>query len=98
MAPLVPIAAGRGVDGLGLTTRVGGMEVKFGITDIAREVTIETLATPDEIADQIRTAVENSSLVDLTDDKGRRILVPASKIGYVDLGAPAARAVGFGTV
>lgn len=74
------------------------MEVKFGITDIAREVTIETNATPEEVSDQVRQAVLDSSLVDLTDDKGRRILIPASKIGYVDLGAPAARAVGFGTV
>lgn len=74
------------------------MEVKFGITDIAREVSIETTSTPDEVADQVGRAVADSSLVDLTDDKGRRILIPATKIGYVDLGAPAARAVGFGTL
>ena len=74
------------------------MEVKFGITDIPREVAIETTSSPEEIADQVRSAVVESSIVDLTDDKGRRILIPASKIGYVDLGAPAARAVGFGAV
>lgn len=74
------------------------MEVKFGITDIAREVNIETNATPDEVVAQVRQAVTDSSVVDLTDDKGRRILIPGSKIGYVDLGAPAARTVGFGTI
>ncbi len=74
------------------------MEVKFGITDIAREVAIETSSTPEEIAAEIHRAVVESSLVDLTDDKGRRILIPASKIGYVDLGAPTTRTVGFGTV
>lgn len=74
------------------------MEVKFGITDIAREVTIETSSAPEEVAEQIRKAVVESSIVDLTDDKGRRIMIPATKIGYVDLGASATRAVGFGTV
>lgn len=74
------------------------MEVKFGITDIAREVNIETTATAEEVVAQIRQAVADSSVIDLTDDKGRRVLIPASKIGYVDLGAPAARAVGFGTI
>ena len=39
-----------------------------------------------------------SSLLDLTDDKGRRILVPGERLGYVDLGSPSARAVGFGAV
>ncbi|NHB83710.1 DUF3107 domain-containing protein [Tessaracoccus sp. HDW20] len=74
------------------------MEVKFGITDTPREVAIETTATPDQVVDQVRQALSESGLVDLTDEKGRRILIPAAKIGYVDLGAPAARAVGFGTV
>jgi len=74
------------------------MEVKFGITETPREVTIETSATPDQVADQVRQAISGSGVVDLTDDKGRRILIPAARIGYVDLGAPAARAVGFGTV
>lgn len=74
------------------------MEVKFGITDIPREVAIETTATPEEIAEQIRQAVVESSIVDLTDEKGRRVLIPAAKIGYVDLGAPSARTVGFGTI
>ena len=74
------------------------MEIKIGITNIAREVTFETDATPDEVAQKVREAVAESSLLDLTDDKGRRILVPGERLGYVDLGSPTARAVGFGAV
>ncbi|HMS37082.1 MAG TPA: DUF3107 domain-containing protein [Arachnia sp.] len=74
------------------------MEIKIGITNIAREVTFETDATPDEVAEKVREAVAESSLLDLTDDKGRRILVPGERLGYVDLGSPSARAVGFGAV
>ena len=74
------------------------MEIKIGITNIAREVTFETDATPDEVAEKVREAVAESSLLGLTDDKGRRILVPGERLGYVDLGSPSARAVGFGAV
>ena len=74
------------------------MEIKIGITNIAREVTFETDATPDEVAQKVREAVAESSLLDLTDDKGRRILVPGERLGYVDLGSPSARPVGCGAV
>lgn len=74
------------------------MEIKIGINQIAREVAFESNSTPDEVAAQVRDAVENRSLLDLIDEKGRRILIPGEKIGYVDLGSPSARAVGFGAV
>ncbi len=34
----------------------------------------------------------------LTDEKGRRVLVPADKLAYIDLGRQKTRPVGFGTV
>jgi hypothetical protein len=34
----------------------------------------------------------------LTDEKGRRILVPADKVAYVEIGEMEARRVGFGTM
>lgn len=74
------------------------MEVKIGITDVPREVVIDTPATADEVAQELRSALDSGSLLELTDEKGRRILVPAAKIGYVDLGSPSARTVGFGAV
>lgn len=74
------------------------MEIKIGITHIARELTFEADVTPDEVAAKVTEAVSNSALFDLTDEKGRRILVPGERIGYVDLGSPSARAVGFGAV
>ncbi|MFT3886634.1 MAG: DUF3107 domain-containing protein [Arachnia sp.] len=74
------------------------MEIKIGITNIARELTFEANVTPDEVAEKVREAVTQQALLDLTDDKGRRILVPGERLGYVDLGSPSARAVGFGAV
>ena len=74
------------------------MELKICITDLAREVTIETNASADEVADKLRSALESGGLLELADEKGRRVFVPAAKIGYLDLGSSTTRAVGFGAV
>ena len=74
------------------------MEIKIGITHLAREVALESTATPEEVSEQVRKAVVDKTLLDLVDEKGRRILIPGDRIGYVDLGSPTARAVGFGAV
>lgn len=74
------------------------MEIKFGITEIAREIVIDTEANTDDVVEQVRAAVAGDTLVDLTDEKGRRVLIPGRKIGYVDFGATATRPVGFGAV
>ncbi len=74
------------------------MEVKIGITDIPREVTIDTTASPDELTAMLREAVQSSSLLELADEKGRRILIPGNRIAYLDLGSPSSRTVGFGAV
>lgn len=74
------------------------MEVKIGITDVAREVTIDTQSSPDEVVDALRQAVEGSGLFELSDEKGRRVIIPASRVGYVDIGSTSTRAVGFGAV
>ncbi|AQX14534.1 ATP-binding protein [Tessaracoccus lapidicaptus] len=74
------------------------MEVKIGITDVPREVTIDTTVPADEIADRVRDAVANASLFELVDEKGRRVLIPGARIAYLDLGSPTTRTVGFGAV
>ncbi|MDO5676665.1 MAG: DUF3107 domain-containing protein [Propionibacteriaceae bacterium] len=74
------------------------MEVKIGITDVAREVTIDTQASQEEVVEALRQAVQNSGLFELTDDKGRRVIIPAARVGYLDIGSTSARAVGFGAV
>lgn len=74
------------------------MEVKIGITDVAREVSIETQSSAEEVTAELRNALDSGGLLELVDEKGRRLLVPAGRIGYVDLGSPSARTVGFGAV
>lgn len=74
------------------------MEVKVGIQNIGRELTVETKASAASVEQALGEALSGSGIFTLTDDKGRKILIPAAGIAYVDLGAEHARPVGFGSV
>ena len=74
------------------------MEVKIGIRDVAREVVLESELTPDAVAEAVNSAITSQGLLQLTDDHGRLILVPGPLIGYVEIGAPETRRIGFGTL
>jgi hypothetical protein len=74
------------------------VEVKIGIRDVAREVVLESELSPDDVAEAVGSAVSSQSLLRLTDDKGRLVIVPGPLIGYVEIGAPETRRVGFGTL
>lgn len=72
------------------------MDVKIGIQHIAREVTVETDQSAEEIASAYRKAVAEGTTFELTDTKGGRTLVRADAVAYLDLGSEKARKVGFG--
>ncbi|MCL2782551.1 MAG: DUF3107 domain-containing protein [Propionibacteriaceae bacterium] len=73
------------------------MEIRIGITDIAREVIIEVTDAPESVVQAYRDAIsETNGLLRLMDAKGRLLLIPAARIAYLDLGSPGHRPVGFG--
>lgn len=74
------------------------MEIKIGIQHVARELTVETEATAKDVEANLREALAANSLLALTDEKGRKVLVPADKIAYIDLGQEKTRPVGFGSI
>lgn len=74
------------------------MEIKVGIQHVAREVIVESPATAAEVERQLEDALGKESLFVLTDERGRKVLIPAVHIAYVDLGQEHVRAVGFGAV
>jgi hypothetical protein len=74
------------------------VEVKIGIRDIGREVVLESEQTPDQVAAAVDEAVAAGTLLRLIDEKGRLVVVPGNAIGYVEIGAPESRRVGFGTL
>ncbi|ETW23156.1 DUF3107 domain-containing protein [Mycobacterium gastri] len=73
------------------------MEVKIGITDSPRELVFASAQTPAEVEELVSAALrEDSGLLSLSDDRGRRFLIDAAKIAYVEIGVADARRVGFG--
>ncbi|NLE96721.1 MAG: DUF3107 domain-containing protein [Propionibacterium sp.] len=74
------------------------MEIKLGIADVAREVTVETNATAAEVTAALRSALESDGIFEIADSKGGKVLIPARQVGFVELGSASARPVGFGAV
>jgi hypothetical protein len=74
------------------------VEVKIGIREVPREVVVESGENPDSVAKLVAEAVESGTMLRLTDDKGRLVMIPGSQIGYVEIGAPESRRVGFGSL
>lgn len=73
------------------------MEVKIGVQNVARELTLESSQTADEVTGLVSEAISSGGLLRLTDDKGRTIVVPGASLGYVEVGVESERRVGFGT-
>ncbi|MEK9664105.1 MAG: DUF3107 domain-containing protein [Candidatus Nanopelagicales bacterium] len=73
------------------------MEVKIGVQQSAREITLETDRSAEDITAAVRAALADDSVLALEDDKGRSVLVPADRIAYVEISPATARRVGFGS-
>jgi len=72
------------------------VEVRIGIVNVAREISLESSQTPAQIEKLLADALATSApFVSLTDDKGKTFLVPTSGIAYVEIGAEESRRVGF---
>ena len=71
------------------------MEVRIGVQHVSREITFETTLSADELAAAVKAA-SSSEFLELTDDKGGRIIVPSASLGYVTTGAERKGGVGFG--
>jgi hypothetical protein len=74
------------------------VEVKIGVRNVAREITLESAQTAEEVAAAVDSALESGGTLKLVDEKGRVVVVPTGVLGYVEIGAPEGRRVGFGTI
>ena len=76
------------------------MDIRIGVTQAPREVTVEV---PDDERDEVTAQIEAAlggkvEVLWIVDKKGRKVGVPAAKIAYVEVGvADGERRMGFGT-
>ena len=73
------------------------MEVKIGVQFAARELILESAQSAQDVEKAVAAALSaESGVLTLEDDKGRRVVVPAGKLAYVEIAADTAqRRVGF---
>ncbi|MFJ1797078.1 DUF3107 domain-containing protein [Kitasatospora griseola] len=75
------------------------MEVKIGVQNANREIVLESAQSAEEVSDAVAKALDGSSkLLTLADEHGRKVIVPADRLAYVEIGEPSVRKVGFGTL
>jgi hypothetical protein len=75
------------------------VEVKIGVQHANRELVLESEQSPDEVQQAVADALAGKTgLLQLTDDKGRRVIVPADRLAYVEIGEVSIRKVGFGAI
>ena len=70
-------------------------EVRISVADQVRELTIETAADREEVVALIKNSLESAQPFIITDTRGRQYVVPANKIGSVEIGDISERRVGF---
>jgi hypothetical protein len=74
------------------------MDIELGIQNVARPVNFTTDESAETVSAAIEQAVAKNAIIDLSDNKGRRILVPAAALGYATIGSETRHAVGFGAL
>jgi len=78
------------------------VEITIGVRDIPRELTLEVGGDAEQIVADVTAVLkkaaegDGAAMLDLTDEKGNRTIVPATALGYVQIGAEAPRRIGFG--
>ena len=75
------------------------MDIRIGVTDNPREITLQLAddVDRDALKAEIDTALAGGSgVLWLTDDKGKEVAIPASRLAYVELGPAGSNPIGFG--
>ena len=73
------------------------MEVKIGVQHAPRELTLESAQTPAEVEQAVTEAMAKDAVLSLSDEKGRKVIVPVAKLAYVEIAETSARPFGFTT-
>lgn len=72
------------------------MEVKIGVQHASRELVIESDLSSEDVEAAVSKAMSSDDgVLVLADNKGRKVIVPTDKLGYVEVGSPTVGQVGF---
>jgi len=75
------------------------VEVRIGVQFAPREIVLESAQSPAEVEQAVGAALADpAGVLNLVDEKGRRVLIPSAKLAYVEIAEAEGRRVGFGTL
>jgi hypothetical protein len=72
------------------------VEVKIGVLHTPREIVLESIQTPEEVERLVAEALKSvDGQLSLEDEKGRRVIIPANLVAYVEIAHSDRGRVGF---
>jgi hypothetical protein len=71
------------------------VDIKIGIINSPREIAFESKQTAEEIEKAVSEALTSQTHLALQDEKGRKYVVAAAALAYVEFGSEEARRIGF---
>jgi hypothetical protein len=72
------------------------MEIRIGMINTSREIGLETSQTMPEVEALVASSLDgSSSVLKLSDDKGKTYLIASANIAFVELGSDQNRRIGF---
>jgi hypothetical protein len=74
------------------------VDITIGVQNLPRELVIESDQTADQVTAAVTEALTGKPVLELVDNKGRRVIVPSASIGYVEIGTESKGRVGFGAI
>ena len=72
------------------------VQVRITVANVASDVNFESALSAAEIQSAVNASLKSGEALTLEDIRGRVVMVPADKIGFVEIGEQTDRRVGFG--
>jgi len=72
------------------------VQVRITVANVNSDINFESSLSAADIKSAVNAALKSGEALTLEDIRGRVVLVPADKIGFVEIGEQTDRRVGFG--
>ncbi len=73
------------------------MQVRIGVQSVPKELVVETSMSAEEVEQAVGDAIGDDDGVFTLRSRNGRVVVPAAKLAYVEIGEADTPSVGFGT-
>jgi hypothetical protein len=79
--------------------RYGGndVQVRIGVQSVPKELVVDTSLSAEEVEQALADALGDEDGVFMLRSQGGRVVVPAAKLAYVEIGETEPPSVGFGS-